>query len=83
MYFGLLHGTTDVAIKVVTTPTPAQQKSFVKETMILKVRLLGDPYAAVLMVALQPNYSYLQIVYNKYEQYKTVGKRTFYIQRNQ
>ena len=38
VYFGLLHDTTDVAIKVVTTPTPAQQKSFVKEIMILKVR---------------------------------------------
>jgi len=36
VYLGLLHGTTDVAIKVVSSPTPAQQKSFVKEIMILK-----------------------------------------------
>ena len=37
VYLGLLHGSTDVAIKVVTTPTPAQQQRFIKEIMILKV----------------------------------------------
>jgi serine/threonine protein kinase len=36
VFLGLLHGTTDVAIKLVSSPTPAQQKSFVKEIMILK-----------------------------------------------
>jgi len=36
VYLGLLHGTTDVAIKVVSSPTLAQQKNFIKEIMILK-----------------------------------------------
>jgi serine/threonine protein kinase len=32
----VLFGTTNVAIKVVRSPTPAQQTSFIKEIMILK-----------------------------------------------
>jgi serine/threonine protein kinase len=31
-----LHSTTDVAIKVVSSPTPAQQRDFIKEILILK-----------------------------------------------
>jgi serine/threonine protein kinase len=36
VYLGVLFGTTNVAIKVVRSPTPAQQTSFIKEIMILK-----------------------------------------------
>jgi serine/threonine protein kinase len=36
VYLGLLHSTTDVAIKIVSSPTPAQQKNFIKEILILK-----------------------------------------------
>jgi serine/threonine protein kinase len=36
VFLGFLHGTTDVAIKVVSSPTQAQQKSFIKEILILK-----------------------------------------------
>jgi serine/threonine protein kinase len=36
VYLGLLYDTTAVAIKVVSSPDPAQQKNFVKEIMILK-----------------------------------------------
>jgi len=39
VYLGLLHGTTDVAIKVISNPTPAQQRNFIKEILILKVTL--------------------------------------------
>lgn len=36
VFLGLLHGTTDVAIKVICSPSPAQHQSFIKEIMILK-----------------------------------------------
>jgi serine/threonine protein kinase len=36
VYLGVWQGNTDVAIKVVDSPSPAQQKSFVREIMILK-----------------------------------------------
>jgi serine/threonine protein kinase len=36
VFLGSLHRTTDVAIKVVSSPTPAQQKNFIKEILILK-----------------------------------------------
>ena len=39
VYLGQLYHTIDVAIKVVTTPTPAQRNNFVKEIVILKVRM--------------------------------------------
>jgi serine/threonine protein kinase len=36
VYLGVLHMTTDVAIKIISSPSPAQQRSFVREIMILK-----------------------------------------------
>jgi hypothetical protein len=36
VFFGLMLKNTDVAIKVVDSPTPKQQRSFVKEILMLK-----------------------------------------------